>query len=489
MASLEEIRLERIKKLELLKERGFDPYPSESKQDYTLAETVRRFDELTAQGEINLVGRVMAMRGQGALVFIDLDDGTGRLQALLKKDVMPEEAFALFQDTVDMGDFIQVTGTLFVTKREEKTLEVKAWSMLAKSLRPLPDKWHGLQDIEERFRKRYLDSLMDEEVKKRFVIRSKVISRMRAILDRADYLEVDTPVLQPLYGGASAEPFMTHHNALDIDLYLRISDELYLKRMLVGNFPKVYEIARDFRNEGIDATHNPEFTMLEFYESYSDATRQRQFVEEMLKDIVQTIFATDSLVYNETTIDFSKPFKIVSYLDLLKEGAGIADTESRDGLIADAERLGVAVEAADSVPKILDNIYKKMCRPKLIQPTFIIDYPADYLPLAKRLPNKPHLVDAFQLVAGGIELVKAFSELNDPIDQKERFLSQEKQKEAGEADAQRYDEDFIEALEHGMPPAGGVGIGIDRLTMFLTDTKNIKEVIYFPLMRPKSSEE
>jgi lysyl-tRNA synthetase class 2 len=488
MASLEEIRSIRLKKLEILRKKGIDPYPIDSRQDYELSEVIGDFDRLAGLKEpIFLVGRVMALRPQGGLTFLNFSDGTAAFQALIKKEEIGDEIFNLFNDVVDIGDFIELEGSLFITKRNEKTLAVKNWRMLSKSLRPLPEKWHGLQDVEERFRKRYLDSLMSAEVRDRFIVRSKIISEIRNILDKEGYLEVETPALQPLYGGASAEPFTTHHNALDMDLYLRISDELYLKRMIVGGFPKVYEIARDFRNEGIDVTHNPEFTMLEFYESFSDAKKQMAFVEKLLKSVIKKVFSKSVLPHKGENIDFGNKFGRISYFDLLKKHALIPSPESLT--LAEAKlhatRIGVPVNASDPLEKIIDNIYKKACRPKLIQPTFIVDFPADYLPLAKRLPENEGLVDAFQLVVGGIELVKAFSELNDPIDQKERFMKQEKNMEAGDTEAQRFDEDFIEAMEYGMPPAGGVGIGIDRLTMLLTDTHNIREVIYFPTMRPK----
>jgi lysyl-tRNA synthetase class 2 len=488
MSSIDEIRSARIKKLELLKARGENPYPADSKRELSLSDAITAFPELEKSAEVKwIAGRIMSLRGQGAIIFVTLNDGTAEFQALLKKDTLSDEKFNLFNEVIDIGDFVEVEGSFFTTKRGEKTIEAKDWRMLSKSLRPLPEKWHGLQDVEERFRKRYLDALMSEEVKSKFIIRSKIITEMRRILDEAGYLEVDTPALQPLYGGATAEPFVTHHKALDMTMYLRISDELYLKRMLVAGFPKVYEIARDFRNEGIDVTHNPEFSMVEFYESYSDAKKQMDFTENIFKTIVQKIFNGDIVSYDGNKIDFSKKFKVVSYLDLFKEYAGVDNIEKmeKSELEKIAKGAGAIVGKNDSVAKLLDGIYKKMCRPKLIQPTFIVDYSADYLPLAKRKEKNPEFVEAFQLVIGGVELVKAFSELNDPIDQEARFLEQEKNKKAGEADAQRKDDDYIEAMEYGMPPAGGVGIGIDRLVMFLTDTQNIKEVIFFPTMKPK----
>ncbi len=489
MASIEEIREARLAKLESLKSAGINPYPIDSNISHEVATVIEDFEKLSKKGKaLTLGGRIMAIRAQGGLIFFNIDDGTGKFQALLKKEDVDARDFELFESTVDIGDFVEITGALFTTKREEKTLAVESWRMLSKSLRPLPEKWHGLQDTEERFRRRYLDALMSSEVKERFIARSKIVTEMRKILDKAGYLEVETPALQALAGGATALPFVTHHNSLDIDMYLRISDELYLKRMLIAGFPKVYEIARDFRNEGIDVTHNPEFTMVEFYEAYSDAPKQMKFVESMLRSIVKNVFEKESIEYAGESIDFSKKFAVISYYDLLRRGALLENPESAsaEDLALKAKQLGIDVKGGESIPKLLDMIYKKTCRPKIIQPTFIVDYPVEYLPLAKRQTKNEKLVDAFQLVAGGIELAKAFSELNDPIDQKGRFMSEEENKKAGDDEAQNFDADFIEAMEYGMPPAGGVGIGIDRLVMFLTDTQNIKEVIFFPTMRPKN---
>ncbi len=488
MASLDEIREARLAKLKILNESGINAYPVSAKQDYSLKEVSEKFDSLSQSGDsISLVGRILSIRGQGKIVFLTFNDGTGSFQALLKNgEPTPESIFELFQNTFDNGDFIEVQGTLFLSKQGEKTILVESLRMLGKSLRPMPEKWSGLQDTEERFRRRYLDLLSNQEVKERFIIRSRIVTEIRRYLDDAGFLEVETPALQPIYGGASAEPFKTHHNALDMDLYLRISDELYLKRLLAGGMPKVYEIARDFRNEGIDTTHNPEFTMLEFYESYSDASRQRKFVEELFKSLIKNIFNKETLEWDGEVIDFSKDFGVHTYRDLLHTHAGIdIKTISEGELFKKAEDLHISVAQEDSFYKVLDNIYKKTVRPKLVQPTFIIDYPANYLPLAKKKEGEIDTVDAFQLVIGGTELVKAFSELNDPIDQRARFEAQEKTKEAGEKDAQVLDEDFLEAMEHGIPPAGGVGIGIDRLAMLFTGATNIKEVILFPTLKPR----
>jgi lysyl-tRNA synthetase, class II len=482
VAGVDELRDERTKKLKAYESSGKKAFGVSEKPSSSLQNVVAQFDILTEGGELTLAGRVRVIRGQGAIMFVVLDDGTGRFQAVFQEDKIDAKAFALFKETVDMGDIISVTGTLFLTKRLEKSIQVISWEMLTKSLLPLPDKWHGLQDVEERFRKRYLDTLSSEDVKARFILRSRIISEIRRTLDDAGYLEVETPILQAIPGGTNAEPFHTHHNALDINLSLRIAPELYLKRLLVGGFPKVYELARNFRNEGIDVTHNPEF-----YESYTNAAGQMAFTENMIRNLVTKVFGSPELTHEDVTIDFAKPFPRAKIYDLLTEHAGVKNpaTLSRDDFASEAKRLNVAVAPSDTRMKILDNIYKKHVRTKLIQPIFVTDYPVEYLPLAKRKDDDNEMVDAFQLVIGGVELVKGFSELNDPIDQRGRFAQQEKDRAGGDTEAQQTDEDFMEALEYGMPPAGGVGIGIDRLLMVLLGQHNIREVILFPTLRPK----
>lgn len=488
MASLEEIRAERLKKLALLKEKGMSPYPIATKRSLSIVDALASFAKIaSANKKITLAGRVMAVRGQGALVFFNIRDGEGMIQGLLKRGELPEDLLMLFQDAIDIGDFIECTGTLFVTNREEKTLLVKDWKILTKSLRPLPDKWHGLQDVEERFRKRYLDTMMSPEVRERFVVRSRIITEVRSFLNKADYIEVETPLLQALAGGALAQPFKTHHNALDIDLNLRIAPELYLKKLLVGGFPRVYELGRNFRNEGIDMTHNPEFTMLEFYAAYETAATQMAFVEKLMKTVVKSVFKKTTINTGEDTIDIAKKFAVVPFFDLFKRYASIENpkTMSRDEWALSAQRFGVQVDPHDATEKIMDNIYKKTCRPKIIQPTFIIDYPAAFSPFAKRQEKDPTLIDRFQLVIDGLELVNAFSELNDPLDQRARYEEQDKKKKGGEGDVSPSDEDYLEAIEYGLSPAGGVGIGIDRMVMLFTNTRNIREVVLFPTMRPK----
>jgi len=489
MASLEEIRTERLKKRALLKEYGMNPYPIATKRSLSVASALSSFAKYSRDHKkMTLAGRVMAIRGQGALVFFNLQDDEAVMQGFLKRDEMDDKLFALFQDVIDVGDIIECTGTLFMTKRKERTIQVKEWKILSKSLRPLPDKWHGLQDVEERFRKRYLDMIMSSEVRARFKLRSKIITEIRNLLNDADYLEVETPLLQSLAGGALAEPFKTHHNALDIDLNLRIAPELYLKKLLVGGFPRVYEIGRNFRNEGIDATHNPEFTMLEFYSAYETCASQMAFVEKLIKTLVKVVHKSTRIKSGEDTIDVSKKFAVVSFLDLFKRYASIdnPETMSREDWRLASERFGVKVETHNSIEKIMDNVYKKACRPKIIQPTFIIDYPAGFSPFAKKQEANPSLIDRFQLVIDGIEVVNAFSELNDPLEQKARYEEQDIKKKGGEGDVSPSDEDYLEAIEYGLPPAGGVGIGIDRVAMILSDTRNIREVLLFPTMRPQS---
>ncbi|MDO8686848.1 MAG: lysine--tRNA ligase [Candidatus Berkelbacteria bacterium] len=488
MSSIDEIREARIKKLELLKKKSLNPYPAESKRELSLQKAVEDFDSLEKKKEIKwIAGRIMSIRGQGAIVFITLNDGTGTFQGLFKKDILGDEKLDFFNAVVDIGDFIEIQGSFFTTKRGEKTLEAKDWRMLSKSLRPLPEKWHGLQDVEERFRKRYLDTLMSEEVKARFLLRSKTVNLVRKFYNDNGYIEVETPRLQTVAGGATAKPFITHHNTLDVDFFLTIAQELYLKMLLVGGFTKVYEIGRKFRNEGIDTTHNPEFTMLESQEVYGDAKTQREFIEKLFKYLIKEIFGQEKVTIGEEKLDFAKDFGIITFYDLIKKYTEIKDpiAVNEKELIKYAEKIGVKVEPGESRENILDSIYKKLCRPNLIQPTFIIDYPVAFNPFAKRKEADPSLIDRFQLVISGIELVNAFSELNNPIDQKERYLEQDKKGKKGEEEISPTDLAYLEAMEYGMPPNGGIGIGIDRLAMFLSGTKNIKEVILFPTLKPK----
>ena len=419
-------------------------------------------------------------------MFLDVSDGGGQIQIYLKKDVLGEE-YERALETIDIGDFVEAEGKLFKTKKEEETLEVNRWAMLAKSLRPLPGKWHGLQDVEERFRKRYLDLVMNEGVRERFETRAAIIKAIRDFHETHGFVEVETPMLHPIPGGALAKPFITHHNALDIDLYLRVAPELYLKRLLVGGLERVFEIGKCFRNEGIGVSHNPEFTMLECYAAYWNEDDMMTFVEDLFVELAKEFGKKQEIVADGKKILFKKPFNRISFKDLLARYALISDYdgETRDSMATRAKQFGIEVGGHESKAKIADEIYKKICRPYVIQPTFVVNHPLELSPLAKKRKENPEEVRRFQLIAGGMELTNGFAELNDPIDQKARFEEQEKERERGEEEAHRIDEDYVEALECGMPPAAGLGIGIDRVVMLFTDTRNIREVMLFPTLRPK----
>jgi len=486
--SLEDLRKTRLKKLERAKEVFGSVFPSGVLPDFCLEEVISNFSKLSKRRKsLVLVGRVVGLREHGGVIFCDFKEASFSFQAYLRKDILGDKNFSLFEEIVDVGDFLEFKGNLFKTKKGEKSIKISGWKLLAKSLRPLPEKWYGLSDVEERFRKRYLDLLMNGEVYSIFMLRSKIITEIRNFLNRYDFLEVETPVLQPLAGGATAEPFKTHHNALNVDLFLRIAPELYLKRLLVGGIEKVYELGKNFRNEGIDVVHNPEFTMLEFYQAYCDTVFMRGFIENFLKTLIKKVFGKLVVEYEGNKISFSKKFTLITFLDILKRHALINNPQqaSIEDFKLKAQQFGIPVADFDSKEKIMDNIFKKVCRPKIIQPTFVIDHPVGLSPLAKRKKDNPELVDRFQLVMGGLELVNGFSELNDPIDQKERFEEQQKLREAGDKEAVEYDRSYVEAMEYGMPPAVGVGVGIDRLVMFLLNIHNIKESILFPTMRSK----
>lgn len=488
MATLSELREERLKKLARYEEVRGSAYPATITRTHTLGVLRAEFSSLE-QGTttVSVVGRVLQKRGQGALLFADISDGTARIQILIKRDVLGVDDHALFTDTVDVGDFVEVSGTCLTTERGEASVVALHWRLISKALRPLPDKWHGLKDTDERYRRRYLETVMDDAVRDRFLLRARILRALRTHLETAGFIEIETPILQHLAGGAHALPFRTHHNALDIDLYLRVAPELYLKKLLIGGFPKVYEMGRAFRNEGIDVTHNPEFTIVEWYEAYSNAEQQRAFVEYLLRELVRETLGTLSLTCGEESIDLAPRFEVVSYHTLLARATGIDDPlgVSLSDIVACAEKHGISGEDLLTREKVLDALYKRLCRPTLINPTFVVHYPIAMLPLAKADVENPEVADAFQLVVGGVELVKAFSELNDPQEQERRFLLEGKHQAAGDREAQANDTDFVEALEYGMPPAGGVGIGVDRLVMLLSNTHNIREVLYFPTLRPK----
>ena len=488
MATLEELRKIRLKKLEKIKKALIFPYPQKVKRTHTILQVLKNFSKLKkSKKEIFLVGRIRAMRIHGGATFFDFEDGTGKIQAFLRKDKVGPKAYEFFINNFDIGDFVQVRGILCKTKKGEKTIEVSDFKILSKSLRPLPEKWHGLKDVEERFRKRYLDLIFNPEAKEKFILRSKIISEIRKFLEKEGFLEVETPILQPIYGGARARPFKTHHYALDIDLYLRIAPELYLKRLLVGGFEKVFEIGKCFRNEGIDRFHNPDFTSLEFYLAYADYKDTMKLTEKMILNVVKKIFKKRKLEYQGKKIDFKTPWPRIEFDVLFRKETKLDyDTINREVLLKKAKSLGLEIE--ENLPKfeIADEIFKKIIRPKIWNPTFVIHYPLGFQVLAKALEKNPKRLANFQLIVAGTEIVNAFSELNDPLEQRKRFQEQRELFKEGFKEAHPLDEDFLEALEYGMPPAAGFGMGIDRLVMILTNSYSLREVILFPLMRPKS---
>ena len=484
---LDDIRQGRVEKLEKLKKAGIDPYPAKSWRSHEIGQVLSEFENLSAdKRSVVAVGRIMAKREHGGSIFLDIRDESGQIQAYFKKDILGERNYELFSETTDIGDFMEVQGFLFKTKKDEKTVEVEKFRLLAKSLLPLPEKWHGLQDVEERFRKRYLDIIFNPQVKDKILTRAKIITELRHFLDSRDFVEVETPILQTLTGGANARPFETKLNTLDLDVYLRIAPELYLKRLLVAGFEKVYEIGKNFRNEGIDRDHNPEFSELEFYVAYQDYEWLMKFTEEFLESIVAKVFGSTQVKYKDHVIDFKGPYKRVDFNELLEKYTGLNYDEADEGTLAKkAKELDIKIEKVMTKGNIADEIYKKIARPEIIEPTFVINHPIDISPLSKKLDKEPEHVARFQLLVAGNEIINAFSELNDPIDQCERFEAQQKLAKKGDQEAHPFDEDFVEALEYGMPPAAGLGLGIDRLTAILTDSHSIRDVILFPLMRLK----
>lgn len=485
MASIEEIRNERIKKLNLLKERGINPYPAKSKRDFYISEVLMRFDELATKESISLVGRVMALRGQGAIVFFNFYDGTATLQGLFKKGEVEDSKMDLFIETIDIGDFIEVSGPLFITKRGEKTLQVKDWKILSKSLRPLPGEYYGLKDEEERLRKRYLDILVNEDVKDLVRKRTKFWMAMRNFLVGHGFAEIETPVLENTAGGAEARPFITHHNALDMDVFLRISaGELWQKRLMVAGLPKVFEIGRIFRNEGMDAEHLQDYTQMEFYQAYSDYNEGMEMIKEMYRHIAKETFGTLKFNIKGFEVDLEKDWIVYDYVETIKKMTGIdiwtADLPEMEDKLQD---LKVEYDAKGfNKTRAIDNLWK-YCRRQLGGPGFLINVPVFMEPLAKKKEGDERVVERFQVIMAGSEVGKGFSELNDPIDQEERFLHQSGLREGGDEEAQMHDHDYVEAMEYGMPPTFGFGVS-ERLFAFFLD-KPVRDCQIFPLMRPK----
>jgi len=484
----------RREKLEALEAAGVPPYAYSFDRQHTAAQALTMLGDAEEGPPVTLAGRIVAWRAHGKTTFAHLADSTGRIQLYFKKDQLGEQAYSLLAH-LDLGDIIGVHGPLFRTRTGETTVRVDRVELLAKSLRPLPFgkeeevdgqivRHSGFTDPEQRYRQRYADLAVHPEVRAIFIARSRLTTALRKFFDERDYLEVETPILQPLYGGAAARPFTTVHNALDMPLYLRIADELYLKRLVVGGLDRVYEIGHDFRNEGIDRTHNPEFTMLEFYQAYADYTEMMTVVEELMETAAEAVRLVPE--FKSKVPVFERPFQRVEWFPALNAAAG-TDVDALDdsGLRALATRVGVEKPETLSRPKVLDEIFQALVESKLIKPTFVIDYPVELSPLAKPKRGNPKLTERFELFANGKEMANAFSELNDPLDQRRRLEAQGRLRAAGDEEAAGVDEDYLRAMEYGMPPMGGVGMGVDRLLMYLTGTSHIRDVILFPTMRPE----
>ena len=479
----------RREKLVKLQEEGKDPFDVYKVERTHSSQQVKdNFEELEGK-EVTVAGRIMSKRGQGKVVFSDIYDRDGKIQLFIKIDEVGEEALKQYK-TNDLGDWVAATGEVFKTKTGEVSVKVKTVELICKSLKPLPEKWHGLKDPDLRYRQREVDIITNPEVKDTFIKRSQIISGIRAFLDSRGFLEVETPMLATIAGGASARPFITHHNTLDLDMFLRIAPELYLKRCIVAGFEKVYELGRTFRNEGMSVRHNPEFTMIELYQAFADYNDMMELTENMVAEVCKKVNGTTKVTYQGTEIDFMPPWRRITMVDAVKEYAGVDFNEFK----SDADAQAVAKEKHLEFPKplntvtkgeVLNALYEEFCEQHMIQPTFIIDYPVEISPLTKKKRGNEMFTERFEGFVFGRELCNAYSELNDPIVQRERFAQQEKERELGDDEAYMIDEEFMGALETGMPPTGGLGIGIDRLIMFLTDSASIRDVILFPTMKPK----
>jgi lysyl-tRNA synthetase class 2 len=487
MSRLDKLRKSRLNKLEKIRKLGIDPYPARLQ----FSGRVSAKKALKKLGKnVVVAGRLMAWREHGGSIFSDLEDDSGKVQLFFKKDILGKKKFE-FLELLDVGDFIEAKGKVFKTVAGETTVEVKDYNLLTKSIRPLPSKWHGLKDVEERYRQRYVDLIMNPKVRQRFLVRTKVLTELRKFLDSHGFVEVETPILQPMYGGASAKPFITHHNALDCDLYLRISDELYLKRLIVGGFEKVYEVSKDFRNEGIDRQHNPEFTQIEFYWAYATYEDLMKFTEEMLTHVIKKVLGKLKVKHEDDVLDFTLPWKRITFREAMLENTGIdidkANTEKKLWQEIKKKKVELDLEGVVGYGALLDEFYKKTLRPTLVQPTFLLDYPVEMIALAKRKEEDQSKIASLQLLIKSFEMITAYNELNDPLDQKERWLEMERLASKGLEEYEPLDKDYIRALEYGMPPTAGWGMGIDRFCTFLTDVHTLKEIILFPTMRPQKS--
>jgi len=483
---LERITEQRLDSLNRIRARGIDPYPHSYHPSHTIREAITLFQQQKeGSQDISLAGRIISRRSIGKMSFLDIRDSSGKIQLSLRYDLLGQEKYQFLQD-IDIGDIIGAKGRLFRTKSGELTLEVSDFAMLCKSLRPLPEKWHGLADVEKRYRQRYLDLISNEESRSVFVLRSKIITAVRSFLDKQGFMEVETPVLQPRAGGALARPFVTHHHALDEDLYLRIALELHLKRLVVGGFDKVYEVGRTFRNEGISVEHNPEFTLLECYQAYSDYSDIMRLVEEMFSHVAKEVLGDTKLACNGQNIDLALPWQRVCLREAIRNHCDIdfEDYPDAASLRTRMAELGIEADPNKGRGRLIEELISTCVEPRLVQPTFLLDYPVEMSPLAKRKRGDDHLVERFEGFVYGMEVANAFTELNDPLEQRERFRQQVKERIADE-EAEIVDEDFLQALEYGMPPTGGLGVGIDRLVMLLTGQQSIREVILFPQLKTK----
>ncbi len=483
----------RREKLDKLREAGVDPYPTRYTFTHTATEIKSKYGDKTAEQlehkpvSVRVSGRVMSMRVMGKASFIHITDGDTQLQIHVRRDAVGDDAYATFKKCYDLGDFIGAEGNLFITRTGELTVAAAELVFLSKTMRPLPEKWHGLTDVETRYRQRYLDLIANPSSREVFKVRAQATALLRSHLRQRGFLEVETPMLQPVYGGANARPFVTHHNALDIDLYMRIAPELYLKRLVAGGFERVFEINRNFRNEGISTQHNPEFTMLEYYEAYADYHVVMEHFEKMIESIIIEIKGEPRTTYGGLEIDWSTPWRRVTLHDLAMEHskATWADFESEESLKAFFKQRGLELPKPAIKGKMIYELFDHYAEDKLFQPTFVIDFPKAVSPLSKASPDNPEIAERFEMFAGGLELANGFSEVNDPADQRQRFEDQLAQLAGGDEEAHQMDEDYILALEHGLPPTGGIGVGIDRLVMLLTDSPSIRDVILFPLLRPR----
>jgi lysyl-tRNA synthetase, class II len=482
---------QRKQKIEEFRREGINPFPNDFKVSHTVADIQRYCEQSAQDGDQSVLyttaGRVMAVNSFGKSAFIRFRDRSGQLQAYIRKDKVGDAGYAIFKK-MDIGDFIGLTGTLFQTKTGEWTLLAENLHLLSKSTRPLPEKFHGLKDPEKRYRQRYVDLIMNSDTRRIFRTRSQMIQSIRDFFLGHDFLEVETPMMQPIAGGAEAAPFVTHHNALDMDLFLRIAPELYLKRLVVGGFERVFEINRNFRNEGVSTQHNPEFTMIEFYQAYATYEDLMTLTEQLFAEVLQKVSGATAITYQGKSIDFQGPWKKLTLAQALEELGGLdpALLNNRDGLIAFADAKGVPLTKTRRIGKIITKLFDALVEPQLIQPTFITGYPVEVSPLSRRSDTEPDITERFELFVAGFEIANGFSELNDPEDQYQRFMQQMEDRREGDDEAHQMDENYIEALEYGMPPTAGEGIGIDRLAMLLTDVPSIREVILFPHMKSRN---